>query len=284
MARRTRNEYPGAVYHVFARGVEKRDIFLDRSDFVYFLYLCNALSKSHEIILHSYCLMHNHFHLLIETPQANLSSAMKYLKENYSMKFNKKYERAGTLFQSRFREKEVLDDEYFLQVSKYIHMNPIEANLVQQIEQWEWSSFPAFVNKSAPLFCLNRDKILSFFSNKSPLKDFKEYTYVEFDDEAKKDFLGSEFVDDKSNISNINLENEYSSLMKSIGQYDLKEVTKIKMLNYCFNEKYKVSYNEIAKKFACVKYNSLKKSIQRFRRELRASEELKEITSSLING
>lgn len=164
MARPLRVEYPGALYHVIARGNAKQAIFLDDKDRQKFLYWLKKAVETHNIVCHAYCLMNNHYHLLIETPDANLSTTMRDLNGNYTQWFNAKYERVGHLFQGRYKAFVIEKETYLLEVARYIVLNPVRAGLVGYPKRWKWSSYRATVGttkKPEWLFC---DAILALFS------------------------------------------------------------------------------------------------------------------------
>jgi len=128
-------------YHVINRGVERRNIFLDGDDYDKFLYILRDVCKQYNIILHTYCLMTNHYHLLLETHEPNISDAMKRVNSLYSICFNKTYKRSGHLWQGRFASYYLYDDVQFWYVAKYIERNPIKAKMVKQIDHYKYQSF-----------------------------------------------------------------------------------------------------------------------------------------------
>ncbi len=128
-------------YHVINRGVERRVVFCEEDDFDTFLNILNLTCTKYNIILHTFCLMNNHYHLLIETKEENLSEAIKYLNGNYAVYFNKKYHRSGHLWQGRFFSSLLFNDqEHFWIVARYIEQNPIRANIVKQIDHYKYQS------------------------------------------------------------------------------------------------------------------------------------------------
>lgn len=140
MPRKERITEPG-FYHIINRGVERRNVFLDGDDFDKFLSILQEVYEQYNINLHSYCLMTNHYHLLIETTERNISDAMKRLNSLYSIYFNKKYKRSGHLWQGRFASYYLYDDIHFWYVAKYIERNPIKAKMVKQIDHYKYQSF-----------------------------------------------------------------------------------------------------------------------------------------------
>ena len=148
MARPLRIEYEGAVYHVTARGSERGKIFFTKRDYEKFKeYLLEAQEK-HGFILHSYVLMTNHYHLLIETPEKNLSRIMHHINSSYTTYTNIKRKRSGHLFQGRYKAIIVDKDNYLLELSRYLHLNPVRAKMTQRPEEYAHSSYRAFVSKT----------------------------------------------------------------------------------------------------------------------------------------
>lgn len=140
MARKDRITEPG-FYHIINRGVERRSIFLEPEDYEKFLDLLYDMKKKYDTNIHAYCLMTNHYHILLETALPNISEAIKFLNSFYSMYFNKKYKRSGHLWQGRFASYYLYDDAHFWIVAKYIERNPIKANMVKEIANYRFQSF-----------------------------------------------------------------------------------------------------------------------------------------------
>ena len=114
-------------YHLINRGVDKRKVFLDRADHIMFLDLLNEYRPIYHFSIHAYCLMDNHYHLLMEIKQQNLSEIMQKINHLYAIYFNKKYNRVGHLWQGRFKSWFVIDVHYFYNLTRYIEQNPIRA-------------------------------------------------------------------------------------------------------------------------------------------------------------
>lgn len=148
MARPLRIEYEGAYYHVTSRGNERGKIFFNNEDYDKFKHYLKGASEKFGIILHAYVLMGNHYHLLIETPQANLSRAMHYINGSYTTYINIKKKRSGHLFQGRYKAIVVDRDSYLLELSRYIHLNPVRARMVQRPELYPYSSYNDFIGST----------------------------------------------------------------------------------------------------------------------------------------
>jgi len=149
MARPLRLEYSGALYHLTARGNAGSDIFIDDHDRTRFLRYLQAEIAQQGWICYAYCLMNNHYHLMIETPEANLVSGMRRLNGRYSQSFNLRYDRAGHVFQGRYKSIVVEKESYLLELARYIVLNPVRAGMVRRPEQWPWSSYQATAGLSA---------------------------------------------------------------------------------------------------------------------------------------
>lgn len=153
MPRQLRLEYEGAIYHLLSRGDRREDIYRDVADRDRFLATLAAACLKTGWQVHAYCLMRNHFHLVIETPRANLVSGMKWLLGTYTMRFNRRHSLSGHLFAGRY--KSLLVDErtpdYLRAVCDYVHLNPARAGLIavqEALESYPWSSYPAYLEPS----------------------------------------------------------------------------------------------------------------------------------------
>ena len=147
MARPVRIEYEGAFYHVTSRGNERKKIFYSRQDCDKFKTYLRAAQDKHGYLLHCYVLMSNHYHLLIETPEANLSKLMHYINGSYSNYINRRKRRSGHLFQGRYKAILVDRDSYLLELSRYVHLNPVRAKIVENPEAYSFSSYRSYVSK-----------------------------------------------------------------------------------------------------------------------------------------
>jgi putative transposase len=149
MSRPLRLQLPGGVYHVTARGNDRRPIFEDDDDCARFLIVLASTVARYRVLCHAYCFMGNHYHLLVQTPEANLSIAMRHLNGVYTQRFNRRHERCGHVLQGRFGAQLVDGDAYLREVSRYIVLNPVRAGLVGHPAEWRWSSFRATVGQEA---------------------------------------------------------------------------------------------------------------------------------------
>lgn len=149
MARPLRIEYPGAWYHVMNRVAGRGIVFRERWTTELFLHLLQDLDQRFSVECHAYCLMGNHYHLLLRTPEPNLGRAMRHFNGLFTQQFNRHLRRDGPLFRGRYKAILVDADSYLLAVSRYIHRNPIEAGLVKKLDSYTPSSYPAYVGRVA---------------------------------------------------------------------------------------------------------------------------------------
>ncbi|MBD2251174.1 transposase [Nostoc parmelioides] len=131
----------GNFYHVYNRGNNRQAIFFERENYIYFLQLIREHLISNAVDIVAYCLMPNHYHFLVYLRDETLSDAMKSLSLSYTKAINKRFNRSGVLFQGRFQIIEVLQTDYLVHLSRYIHLNPVKAGLVNQPGEWEFSSY-----------------------------------------------------------------------------------------------------------------------------------------------
>jgi REP element-mobilizing transposase RayT len=166
MARRLRLEFAGALYHVTARGNERRSIFLGDADgdCAAFLDVLGATCERFNWLVHAYCLMTNHYHLLVETPDANLYKGMRQLNGVFTQSVNRAHARVGHLFQGRFKAILVARDSYLLELSRYVVLNPVRAGMVAAPGDWPWSSYRAMVGEVPAPGWLETDAVLRLFA------------------------------------------------------------------------------------------------------------------------
>ena len=174
MPRRLRNDCEGAWHHVMNRGIDHARVFDDATARVFLLQLRNACEQ-HDVQVHAYCVLPNHYHLLLFTPRAGLSAAMQSLSSKFTQSVNRHRERDGPLFKGRFRSVAVKDDAHLANVSKYIHLNPLEAGLVATPEDWRWSSAGAYLGKVDKPEWLHTDAVLEMFGLADSIGTYARY-------------------------------------------------------------------------------------------------------------
>lgn len=177
MSRPLRIEFPNALYHVTARGDRREDIFEDDEDRRAFLRTLHQVVDQFNWLCYAWCLMDNHYHLLVQTPDANLSKGMRQLNGVFTQYSNRRHRRTGHLFQGRFKAILVDSDAYLLELSRYIVLNPLRARLVRRVQDWPWSSYRASVGLVPPEAFLAVDGLLSQFARR---RDVARERYARF--------------------------------------------------------------------------------------------------------
>ena len=173
MVRKNRVWFPGAKYHITSRGLRKSPLFYDDHDRYKYLGLLKETIEQYPFHLQAYCLMTNHIHLQMESIETAPSQILKQLHTKYAKYFNKRYDFSGHVFESRYGSELITDIDYELEVNRYIHLNPVKANLVKKPEDYRWSSYRTyFLQKENPL--LSTHQILSYFPT-PPTKYYLEY-------------------------------------------------------------------------------------------------------------
>jgi len=207
MARSLRVQYNGAFYHVTARGNEKKRIYFSNPDYEKFKYYINRAQDKYQFLLHCFVLMVNHYHLVIETPFANLNSIMHYINSSYTNYVNRKMKRTGHLLQGRYKAILIDHDSYLLELSRYLHLNPVRAGIVQRPEDYPHSSYGSFIGKrSDGNIC--RDFILRMVSQHEKkamqaYRNFVEHAMGTNLDNPLKKIYGGVIAGEASFITNV---------------------------------------------------------------------------------
>ena len=174
MARRPRIEYPGALYHVIARGNQRQRIFVDDSDRRHYLNLLLPLKKTCSFRLYTYVLMHNHVHMLIETGTIPLSRIMQRLIGGYTQYFNRRHGLTGHLFQGRYKAILCAKDSYLLELSRYIHLNPVRVKAVRDPVKYRWSSYHAYLGGKAQGE-VDVEPVLAYFGSSDGRNQYRKF-------------------------------------------------------------------------------------------------------------
>ena len=179
MSRPLRIEYPGALYHLTSRGNARGDIFRDDADREEFLAVLTAVVERFQWRLYAYCLMDNHYHLMVETPKADLSLGMRHLNGVYTQRFNRRHGRVGHVFQGRFKAIVVDKQAYLLELSRYVVLNPVRARMVKDPARYRWSSYRASAGlEDHPAF-LDVPRLLAHFAHSLPAARRRYVAFVE---------------------------------------------------------------------------------------------------------
>lgn len=205
MPRPLRIQYEGAWYHVMNRGINRQLIFKCNAHRDMFLSLLSEMTAQYQVEIHAYCLMNNHYHLLIRTPLANLSRCMQYLDGVYTQRYNRSTKRDGALFRGRYKAIIIEADSYLLQVSRYIHLNPVEAKICQHPHDYAWSSYRSYVSTRQSISWLETSMVLEQIGGINPPENYAKFV-LNGNDKVVSDFyhqqqlpsvLGSKnFIDD----------------------------------------------------------------------------------------
>jgi putative transposase len=167
MSRPLRLEFAGALYHITSRGNGRNLIYFQDDDFELFLQSLANVCERYNWVVHAYCLMSNHYHLLVETPDANLSQGMRQLNGVFTQSMNRKHHRVGHLFQGRYKAILVDKDAYLLELCRYIVLNPVRANMVSTPEEWPWSSWHRMLgNVKSPVWLSTGTLLVQFAKNR----------------------------------------------------------------------------------------------------------------------
>ena len=313
MARPYRLQGEGLLYHITSRGDDRKKIFISEYDFNKFLdYLSQAQSK-YKFYLYAYCLISNHYHLLLETTQPNLSKVMQYVNTSYTIYYNKKRNKCGHVFQGRYKSILVEADTYFTELTRYIHLNPVRAKIVQTPDKYKWSSYNLYVNnKSSNLIDIQRVKQLldmhikqyRYFIDSAldkPVDPFKntyagfilggkEYIKEKLEDlgllAAEKDFAYKKallsYIDPDSIVNEV--AKHYKQDSSVIRTSNKRPMTAKKMAIHLLRMKTNLTNNQIGEIFN-MKFSAVSKAAIDFKRQIdkdkRLAKVVKEITSKV---
>ena len=181
MSRKPRIQFPGALYHVMSRGNRKDKIFMDDDDRYDFIEKFTGVISQFGWECYAYCLLDNHYHLLVKTPQANISEGMHKLLNDYCKRFNWKHGQVGHVMQGRFGSPLVEKEEHLMEIVKYIALNPVKASLVSKPEQWKWNSYPAIAGFAPAPGFLDIEYTLDLFGDNA---EMARQAYIRFIDDA----------------------------------------------------------------------------------------------------
>ncbi len=230
MARQLRIEYEGAFYHVISRGARKDKIFINDNDKLKFLGKLGDAVDKYNLKIHSYVLMDNHYHLLKETPDGNLSKAMHYINTSYSNWFKSKHQMIGSVFQGRYKSILVEKEAYFLTLSAYIHLNPVRAAIVDKPEKYGWSSFNDFFRFEKLIPWIFSNDILNMFSgDRKAYKTFVHNFMIKGNEIQKEDIGGKYGILGSEEFRDQTFKKFYPKVKKSDQREkpDLKHLTRL---------------------------------------------------------
>ena len=188
MSRPLRIEYPGAWYHVMNRGRRLENVFADNKDYEIFIELLKDASEMWNVNITAYCLMPNHYHLLIQTPLGNISRTMRHINGVYTQRYNKKHGDDGQLFRGRYKSILVYGDRYLLQLVRYIHRNSLKVGLADSLNANPWSSHKGYISITEKWNWLYKDFVLALLSKRKKewIKKYRQFVSISEDDEATR--------------------------------------------------------------------------------------------------
>lgn len=183
MSRPIRIAFPGAWYHVMNRGRRSENIYLDKLDYKAFVELLQETSDAWNIRIAAYCLMPNHYHMLVNTPEGNISRAMRHINGVYTQRFNRRHHLDGQLFRGRYKSIIVNGDSYLLELVRYIHRNPLKAGIVDDLKAYLWSSHKAYLSVAQKWDWLHKGFILDMLTDdkKSQVREYRSFVAVDND-------------------------------------------------------------------------------------------------------
>lgn len=179
MARPLRIEFPGALYHITSRGDRQEAIYEDDEDRRAYLEVLGDVVERFAWLCYAYCLMGNHYHLVIETLEGNLAKGMRHLNGVYTQLSNRRHGRVGHLFQGRYKAILIDKDAYWLEVSRYVVLNPVRAGMAKEPGGWPWSSYNATVGTKSPPSWLKVDVLLEQFGQKRSVARRRYKSFVD---------------------------------------------------------------------------------------------------------
>ncbi len=229
MPRVRREKCPNSIYHIIVRGNNKEDIFKHYMVREVFLNRLKRYKEKFQMEIYVYCMMTNHVHLVVYDNGQDISKFMQGLSLSYAIYFNKKYNRSGHVFQGRFTSVMVKSDDYFIHVSKYIHLNPVKANIVEQAIQYKWSSFKIYMGKNDKKEIVNEKRVLKYFSEECKEARKLYLDYIQNEEDMKEAEVAISLESDsrieemkKENSIDINIKKVFEIVERELGLHQLE--------------------------------------------------------------
>lgn len=318
MSRPLRIQYPDAWYHVMNRGRRGEKIFETKEDYWSFVDLLEELDGVFYVKIAAYCLMSNHYHLLLQTPDANLSRSMRHLNGVYTQRYNRRHGCDGQLFRGRYKSIVVESDSYSLELLRYIHRNPLEAGLVDNLQKYPWSTHKPYLSDAKKWKWLHKDYILKLFSQSKPesIRLYKRFVLKETPEEINRIFgrrklpavLGSKSFVDRIKEKYFTLKNfeeipETKRLAPDVDKiksavcraYKIKEDELYVTRRGFFNEPRNVAVylirrvrndtlKQVGEQFGIEKYSTVSSIVERVKSEMKADRRFKKRVQDLNEG
>ena len=309
MSRPLRIQYQDAWYHVMNKGRRGESVFLEKQDYSIFIELLKEVVDMYKVRVAAYCLILNHYHLLIQTPDANLARCMRHLNGIYTQRFNRAHHCDGQLFRGRYKSILVDADSYLLELVRYIHRNPLEAGLVKELDKYAWSSHKGYLSNTKKWDWLHKSFILSLFARdrREGINKYKRFILKESPEEINRIFSQSKFPSMLGSESFINrvkenffhkklhdeipesrrLAPEAEMIKKAICKaYGIEESSLLSSRRGVLNEPRNVAIflvrrlrgeklDEIGRQFGLAKYSSVSSAIEKMKREISADRKLR---------
>ncbi len=245
MARQLRVEYEGAFYHITSRGNQRGQIFWDMWDRKQFIETLKRTKDRYGYLLHAYVFMDNHYHLLIETPHANIKQIMQNINTSYTVYVNIRHKRRGHLFQGRYKSFIVDKESYLLELGRYIHLNPVRAGIVQKADDYRWSSYKEYINGTRKNKITDTDDTLSLFSKirSEAIKRYREFVFAGMQEESPlNEAVGSVLRDESFTEKALEYlkgypdKREIPDIKRIESKYKIEDVVRIVAKYYGINE------------------------------------------------
>ena len=309
MSRPLRIQFPDAWYHVMNRGRRGESVFLDKPDYAMFVELLEDIVDMYKVRVAAYCLIPNHYHLLIQTPGGDLARCMRHLNGIYTQRFNRAHHFDGQLFRGRYKSILVDGNSYLLELVRYIHRNPLEAGLVRELNKYVWSSHKGYLSNAKKWNWLHKSFILSLFAKdrKEGINTYRKFVVMETPEEINRIFSQSKFPSMLGSESFINrvkerffhkkrhdeipesrkLAPEAEKIKKAIcNAYGIEESSLLSSRRGVLNEPRNVAIfllrrlrgeklNDIGRQFGISKYSSVSSVIEKMKREISADRRLR---------
>ncbi len=322
MSRPLRIQFPDAWYHVMNRGRRGESVFKENQDYTLFVELLQELVDMYKVRIAAYCLIPNHYHLLIQTPGGNLSRCMRHLNGIYTQRFNRRHRCDGQLFRGRYKSILVDADSYLLELLRYIHRNPLEAGLVKDLKKYPWSSHKGYLSNAVKWDWLYKSFTLTLFSKyeKEAINAYEKFILMETPEEINRIFSqhklpsmlgGNSFVEKvkegffrKKRHDEIpeskRLAPDVEKIRRAIcNAYGINESSLLSSRRGVLNEPRNVAVflvrrlrgeklEEIGRQFGIAKYSSVSSAIEKMKREMSVNRKLrlrvKDIEKTLFNS
>ncbi len=303
MARPLRLQFPGATYHVFSRGNNRGQVYLTDRDRIKFIELLGRLNEKFAVRIFAYCLMPNHFHLLLETPLGNLSRAVQYLNSTYTAFFNHAHDRTGHVFQGRFKSILVEKDSYLLELTRYIHLNPVATDLSRSPHRYRWSSYRSYLYPKTKQDWLFTEEVTNRFSSsyRAGIRGYRKFVEDRLGENLQDNplsgvwhqcVLGTDrFIERvKQKIDKPGPEVSHGRNLRAVDPEQLIKLTRKQRLNrvpveqllmYLLRRYTDLSLREINDRFGGGHYSRVSQASRRFEAKLKKSSALRNLVGKL---